>query len=357
MGASFAVLYAAIAGALPARWRRALITQEAFAMILAALAAVCVLGTLVVQGQGEAFYRRGYGPTLAALILRLGLDDTFHSLWFAGVAGVFCGSVILSAARRWPPSRSNLGFHLSHLGLLVALGGAATSAAFAVRGRIELRAGETAGEVKVRTAPRMDEAAAERSVPLGFALRLDRFDVEQYQSELRIGYYERQEDGWRLRASFEPEPGVAHRLPGGASFVVSALRNDPSPVAIIRVRDEGGPGDGVLLAGAGGHFTSAGSGALVLEPRPPEVKAFRSSVTALGSDGERSAVLAVNAPFHHGGWTFYQASYDPADPRYSALEAVRDPGARWVFGGFVLLAAGVAHLLYTAAWLGRPRGA
>ena len=380
VGASLAVLYASIAGGLPPRARRALLSQEAFAAILAALAAVCALGTLVVQGEGEPFYLRTYGPALSAAILRLGLDDAFHSLWFAGIAGVFCGSIVLSASRRWPPSGSTAGFHLAHAGLLVALGGAAASSALAVRGRVELRAGETAREVRPAAAHRSHAAAG--PVPLGFALRLDRFDVERWGSELRIGYYERREDGWRLRASFEPEPGVAHRLPSGASFAVRATsaaahgdardagplprgegRGDgatpgPQATAVIRVADDGGGAvsDVPLLAGANAHLLSAGTAALVLEPRPPEPRSFRSTVTTSGPGGERTAVVAVNSPFSHRGWTFYQASYDPEDPAFTVLEAVRDPGAVWVLAGAILVATGVAHALFTAAWLRRPRG-
>lgn len=260
VAASVAVLHAVVADALPPRRRRALLGHEAFATILGALTAAGIVGTLVVQGQPATFYTERYGP-LAAPILALRVDDAFHSFWFAGIAGVFSGSVVLSAAQRWPPSARSLGFHLSHLGLLVALAGGATSAVLAVRGRIDLRAGESATEVKV-SAP--DGSA--RVVPLGFELRLDRFEVERY--------------------------GTA--------------------------------------------------------PLPDEVRAYRSTVSAFGGGGVQGASIAVNSPMRHGDWTFYQVSFDPRDPRYSGLEAVRDPGARWVFLGFLLVAAGVARQILFA---------
>jgi hypothetical protein len=356
IGAAFAVLYTVVATALPARLRRALAAQESFATVLGVAAAVCALGTLVVQGQAETFYRRAYGPILGEAILRLGLDDAFHSLWVAALAGVFCGAVVLSGAQRWPPSRRTVGFHLAHLGLLVSLAGGATSAALAIRGRVELRAGETTDRVSVPIAHRSHAgAAASETVALGFALRLDRFDVERYGSELRIGYYERRGDEWRLRASFEPAEGASHRLPGGASFAVRAVGRAAPPVVVVRLANDAE--DVPLLVGGGGHLTPGGSGALVLEPRPAEVKTFRSHVSVSGPAGERTGVVAVNAPFRAGGWTLYQASYDPDDPRYSALEAVRDPGAGWVFAGFALLSAGVAHALFTGARAGRSRSA
>jgi cytochrome c biogenesis protein ResB len=58
------------------------------------------------------------------------------------------------------------------------------------------------------------------------------------------------------------------------------------------------------------------------------------------------AVVAVNEPFDFEGWTFYQVNYDPNDPSYSGLEAVRDPGVTWVFVGFTLICLGVAYLFY-----------
>ncbi|MGB8932237.1 MAG: cytochrome c biogenesis protein ResB [Anaeromyxobacteraceae bacterium] len=257
-GVSVAVIHGVVVDVLPARLRRAFTDQEAFATMLGAIAAVGILGTLVLQGQPASFYRSAWG-VVGGAIVALRVDDLFHSRWFAGMAGVFGGSVILSAAQRWPPTLRNLGYHLSHLGLLVAVCGGAASSALAVRGRIDLRAGEAAGAVEVR-----GPDGSARVLPLGFELRLDRFEVERY----------------------------------------------------------GTP------------------------PVPEEVRAFRSTVSALGPSGVQGAALEVNSPLRHGGWTFYQVGYDPRDPRYSGIEAVRDPGAAWVFVGFALVAGGVIQLLY-----------
>jgi hypothetical protein len=47
-----------------------------------------------------------------------------------------------------------------------------------------------------------------------------------------------------------------------------------------------------------------------------------------------------------GPWKLYQVNYDPKDPSYSGLEAVRDPGVNWVFVGFGLLFSGVFYMMY-----------
>ena len=75
-----------------------------------------------------------------------------------------------------------------------------------------------------------------------------------------------------------------------------------------------------------------------------------------GSGGDaRRGVVSVNDPFTFGGWTFYQVNFDPKDPTYSGLEAVRDPGVSWVFLGFGLISAGVAYMFYVENRLKRPR--
>ena len=51
-------------------------------------------------------------------------------------------------------------------------------------------------------------------------------------------------------------------------------------------------------------------------------------------------------PFEFGGWMLYQVNYNPEDPTYSGLEAVRDPGVFWVFAGFALICVGVFYMLY-----------
>ena len=90
----------------------------------------------------------------------------------------------------------------------------------------------------------------------------------------------------------------------------------------------------VTAAQPRGVFLRDGKSALVFEKRDKEVKAFLSHVTARQGDKVQRAVISVNDPFDFGGWTLYQVNYNPEDPTYSGLEAVRDPGVLWVFVGF-----------------------
>lgn len=57
------------------------------------------------------------------------------------------------------------------------------------------------------------------------------------------------------------------------------------------------------------------------------------------------AVVEVNAPVRHGGYTFFQDSYDTRHGAYTVLLLVRDPWLCVVWAGVALLAAGSFILL------------
>jgi hypothetical protein len=119
-----------------------------------------------------------------------------------------------------------------------------------------------------------------------------------------------------------------------------------NPAAVLEVTVDGDPREtGMMMAARHDHVRTR-QGALVFEKREDEVKAFQSHVTAGTGNGVQKALVSVNEPFSYGGWTFYQVNYDPKDPNYSGLEAVRDPGVNWVFLGFGLICVGVIYLFY-----------
>lgn len=57
--------------------------------------------------------------------------------------------------------------------------------------------------------------------------------------------------------------------------------------------------------------------------------------------------IEVNHPLHYGGYCFYQYSYDDVAGKYTVLNVVSDNGLFILFGGFILLAAG----LFGRCWL------
>ncbi len=341
---------------VPGRLRETLAGFRFVATLLFVLAAFAMLGTLVLQLKPAAFYLDRYG-TFGGVIVGLRLDDVFHGLPFALVVALFGASVISSATLRWPIAWKTSGFFICHLGLLTSLAGAAASASLAIRGRVDLHAGgETAKYVRVTKGGMPTGEYAQ----LGFDLRLDRFKAESYETEYRVGYYEQvdavDEDGlvrprWTLKASFDPDLDK-HRLPNGDSFRLKSM-NAQQHAVFIEVQQEGLPKEQLLLADRPSPFYLSGTRALVFERRPDEKRAYISWVTATQGASQHQAVVSVNDPMTYAGWTLYQVNYNPEDPTYSGLEAVYDPGVKWVFTGFFLISLGVVWMFYVEPRLKR----
>jgi hypothetical protein len=450
---------------VPGRLRTTLSGFRFTSSLLITLAILAILGTLILQGKPAELYRARYGA-VAGLILALRFDDIFHGLPYAGLMALFGAAILASASLRWPISAKRAGFFIAHVGLLISGAGAAASSMLAVRGRIDLFAGgDVAHQVRV-TKGGVPTGAQE---PLPFELKLDQFDLVNYETEYRVGYYEKTRmvrdgvalDDYKLKTSFDPDLAW-HRLPQGDRFRLKAIYPDFEVVprvtpategpAALQVTLAGRPlwmqpgevvaspsaslavafgaqrpvppagyatavlvsalervavvhradGDAVvplspglsLLGGAvrldqlldhsvrdsvyqtrgrewrnpavlletelngrptetlataaqpRGIFLREGRSALVFEKRDKEVKAFLSHVTARRGDQLERAVISVNDPFEFAGWTLYQVNFNPEDPTYSGLEAVRDPGVLWVFVGFVLICLGVTYMLY-----------
>lgn len=79
---------------------------------------------------------------------------------------------------------------------------------------------------------------------------------------------------------------------------------------------------------------------------------------------EQGAVVAekaieVNGPLHHGGYHFYQHSYDAENGLYTVLLVKSDSGLTSVYAGFFLVCAGVFWQLWlkpARAYLQRAQG-
>jgi hypothetical protein len=230
--------------AVPGRLRTTLAGFRFTATLLIALAVFAIIGTLVLQGKPHALYLQRYGA-FGPIIVALRFDDIFHGLPFAGLNALFGAAILASASLRWPISAKRAGFFVAHVGLLISGAGAAASSVLSVRGRIDLLAGgDVASQVRVSKGGRPVGSA----VPLGFELKLDQFDLVNYNSEYRVAYYEKVRvvrDGvpledYKLKTSFSPcverdafgsadecTPDLSkHRLPGGDSFRVKAVYPD-----------------------------------------------------------------------------------------------------------------------------------
>lgn len=198
-------------------------------VVLTAVIVVAVIGTVVPQGREPAFYAGRYGEPLTSIVSIFRFDTTYRSPLFLGLIVLFGTNLVLCSITRFPalfrrtfrPRRAldrtamialpvhveradipldtaaaafgTAGFRLErvddrrffgqkrtigylgafavHLSLLVFIAGGVVSMATGIRGTIVLRKGETASAVTL---------AGDRTVPLGFDLRLEDFEVAFY---------------------------------------------------------------------------------------------------------------------------------------------------------------------------------
>ena len=158
-------------------------------VLLLTIAAATALGTFVPQDATPEWLHKHYGWG-TAWVNRLFLTEVFRSLWFQGLVALLVLSLLLLVRRRpfWRPVY--WGFVLGHGGMVVVVVGAAIGACFGLHGTLGVRVGQAQTEFALT-----EDNKQGRPVPLGFALKLNAFDVERYPDEVRFSMYSVPEEG------------------------------------------------------------------------------------------------------------------------------------------------------------------
>lgn len=337
--------------------------------VFAVLAFATLLGTVVVQRAGaEVFYAR-YG-VLAPWLAWLQFDELFVSWWFCLLLALFACGLGASIVRRGIPRGRDVGFLLTHGGIVLVLGGAALGWIWGSQGLIHLQVGEQA-----------DRYQSEREHALPFVLQLDDFQIERRESEYRlllskvsispaasseIASWDLSEQGsYRVAgngvlhvlsmeqegSALEPkepsvQPGLWFR--GPATVVGSNEAGVEDSVFSLRMRWEHVHGEQVISVSTNEPTVLlADSGLeLRLQKRGDDIINFRSSLS-LYDEGSLvlSSPVKVNQPLRYKGFTVYQAGYDPANPLYAGLMVVRDPGMPLVYLGLGAVLLGAIRFL------------
>jgi cytochrome c biogenesis protein len=207
--------------------------------LFGALAATSILGTLIPQESTVEQRLLEYGPKLSALVELLDLANMYHSWWFKVLLGLLSVNLIVCSLRRLPQTLtllragsqtmdsarlekmrhharielpvpvgegqkllaallgrryscqwqerengwqavaekgrfSRLGVYFVHLGVLLILGGAFMGSVFGFRGFVTIPEGGTVDRIFV--------GAKHRVLPLGFAIRCEKFTVDFYET-------------------------------------------------------------------------------------------------------------------------------------------------------------------------------
>lgn len=364
-------------------------------LVVVVLALACVAGTVIPQGADAIAYLRTHPESEGrfALLDAIGLTHVFTSWWFLGLMGVLGASIVACSSKRFMALfrtsgfawRRCLGSLLTHVIILLILGGAIVRGVWGVRGYVELNEGAVATEFQT------DDGARR---PLPAPLRLNRFEIET--------------DGPRSTAAASRllvrsgKGNVSTDLPvllgkeqtisaaaGAESWKVQVLEYQPDFIIDPETRKVGSrstspknPAILVAVDGPGYHnhrwlfarfpgFSREAGGEHDSKPCPLDlvyqvspaapqgdapVKSFNSHVEFLpAGTAPVSGTVRVNGPLSFGGYTFYQSGYRPDQPGWTSLQIVRDPGVPMVYAGFILMIAGLALVFYVNAWV-TPRG-
>jgi hypothetical protein len=224
-GQGAAVLAAALLGFIAWSFRRPLyktLTSLPFAVaLLLAIVVATGLGTLLIQSLSLDELRGAYGQTFARVLIALSLNDIFHSLWFGGFLVLLGLALVLVALKKrmWRPAR--WGQLVAHLGVVVIIIGGLIGFFIGQKGMLDLHQGQTSDQVKS-----MRPGGEIFSLP-GFAVNLDKFEVERYNSEYRVFLYARSGDSYEIVRSYGVDELKDWTKSGDGSFELRVAKTYP----------------------------------------------------------------------------------------------------------------------------------
>lgn len=148
--------------------------------------AVVLLTTLAVVLAAATFYESRTSTAAVTAVV-------YRSWWFNALLGALALNLIMAAAVRWPWKRRQIGFVVTHAGLVLILGGCSAAFHFGTEGLMGLRVGEPPSDtvqleeraliamtpeltqVRLRVSRRGDVRPKAVRLPNGVMLRLEEF--------------------------------------------------------------------------------------------------------------------------------------------------------------------------------------
>ncbi|MCK4738432.1 MAG: cytochrome c biogenesis protein ResB [Deltaproteobacteria bacterium] len=76
--------------------------------VLLLLAIVSIIGTVIEQNKELQFYYMTYGQGWGDFIIKLGLTDMYHALWFTAILGLIVVNIVVCTIERFPSKWRNL---------------------------------------------------------------------------------------------------------------------------------------------------------------------------------------------------------------------------------------------------------
>ena len=371
------------------------------------LAATSVVGTLIPQKADSAFYIQAYGDFAYRMLQIFDILDMYYSWWFQTLIGILAVNITVCTIKRWPTIwkivfskgtqidsikkkqpfsefsdprnphelgslyqtyvkkkyRKNLtesektgfliiaekgrwtrlGVPVVHLSVVVILAGALIGSFFGFDGFVNIPEGGSANHIRLRN--------ADVTIPLGFEVRCDDFDVSFYDSgspkEFRSSLVIL-ENGKKISAK-DIIVNDPLRYKGINFFQSSYGQIPPQNIQLsfttanstASVRHNVSIGQSVNLPDSAGRFTVQKyinnynfKGTMVGE----------AVLGLLEKPGKEPMEIALPLRFptfdkmRKGEWIISVEGYE--DAFYTGLQVTKDPGVPLVYSGFILLIVG-----------------
>jgi cytochrome c-type biogenesis protein CcsB len=137
---------------------------------------VCLLFLLLVALAAGTIVESRHGTEAAGRLV-------YGAAWFRLILAVFALNLACSLVSLWPWGRRRVGYAITHLSMLVILGGALTTELGKTEGQLPIWEGEK--ESHVVGPPSRPGAEPAVVVTLPFAVRLDAFEIDHYEGTRR----------------------------------------------------------------------------------------------------------------------------------------------------------------------------
>jgi len=306
------------------------------------------VGTLIPQGLSPEEYVRHYGETAYSFFRSLGFTSLYYSRWFVSLLVLLGLNLLFCTIERISFKKRSL--VLLHFSLILILSGSVLTALFTEKGYLSLREGQTA-----------DSFLSEKGeVDLPFSLTLNDFELEFYPpADHRIGAYcPQMEQGVICRL----KPGESCGLEGSpytiylkeyfAHLVMTGegpenrSEKPLNPAVLLEITRGGEKEERWVFADYPGMMPVKFKDLKLAYAWQAPVKEYSSHITVQKQGDSKETVIRVNRPFRCEGYIVYQMNYDQDDLSWTGLRVKKDPGAKVIFVGFLILNLSVFFYYY-----------
>ena len=329
--------------------------------LLAIIALLSLIGTLIPQNEDPSFYISRYGESGYRALLNTGLTDVYSSWWFILFLVLFSLNLTACILSRFSLKSRLMGTLISHISVLIILAGALVGMLFGQKGYVKIEKGEEVNSFIDR----------EKQINLGFSLRLDDFIYsENIDPREKLLVYSG--NGQEPIAGIPTEVGAESDI-ADTGYKVKILRYLPDFAMDMSTKEvasrsakANNPAIEVELKGKDGaqqrfwvfarfpdiHQKITGNLSFVYQWANRQPKDFVSKVTVI-KDGKEmlNQDIRVNFPLGFTGYTFFQSSYDEEHLNWTGLKVVKDPGVGVVYLGFGLLILGLSIRFYISPFI------